>query len=113
MIPRRSADLHSAVSTTLLNEAERILREHSPADFDTNDVAAPEAIEYVRLVEEEEAWKARYPSLEAFCAAHEARHPDIRLYAEVRREIETADPLTSAGGTIQERLARLRARRSG
>jgi hypothetical protein len=97
------------VNATLLNEAERILLEYSPADFETMVVAAPETIEVVRAVEEHGAWKARYPSLEAFYAAHEARHPDIRLYAEVRREIETADPLTSPGGTIQERLARLRA----
>jgi hypothetical protein len=62
----------------------------------------------VRAVEDAEAWKASYPSLQAFYAAHEARHPDIRLYAAVRREIETADVLGSPGGTIAQRIARLR-----
>jgi hypothetical protein len=95
------------VSATPLAEAERVLREHAPADFDTTIDAAPESIEVVMAVEDEEAWRAGYESLDAFYAAHETRHPDIRLYAQVRREIATADPLTSPGGTISQRLARL------
>lgn len=97
------------MNTTLLAEAERILRQHSPADFDTTVDAAPECIELVRAVGDEGAWRARYESLGAFYRAHEARHQDIRLYADVRREIETADPLTSPGGTISQRIARRRA----
>jgi hypothetical protein len=31
---------------------------------------------------------------------HEAQHPDIRVYGDVRREIATADPLTSPGEMI-------------
>jgi hypothetical protein len=99
------------VSAVLLAEAERILAKHSPADFDTTIDAAPESIEYVRVVEDAEAWRSSYPSLDAFYAAHEARHPDIRVYAAVRREIETADPLTATGGTISQRIARLRSTR--
>lgn len=32
----------------------------------------------------------------------------IRVYGDVRREIATADPLTSPGGMISERIARHR-----
>jgi hypothetical protein len=96
------------MNTTLLAEAERTLQEHRPADFDSTFDAAPECIEYVRAVEEEEAWRAGYSSLDDFYAAHEAQHPDIRFYAAVRREIATADPLTSPGGTITQRIARHR-----
>lgn len=99
------------MNATLLAEAERILARHSPADFDTTIDAAPESIEFVRVVEDDGAWQAAYPTLEAFYAAHEARHPDIRFYGDVRREIETADPLTSPGGTISQRLERLRSER--
>lgn len=101
------------MSATLVAEAERILQLHSPAEFETTVHAWPECIEYVRAVEDEEAWKAGYESLEAFYASHEARHPDIRLYAKARREIETADPLTSPGGTPAQRLARLRGADAG
>lgn len=101
------------MSEVLLAEAERILAKHSPADFAATIDAAPESIEVVRAVEDTDAWKFAYPSLEAFYAAHEARHPDIRFYGAVRREIETADPLTSPGGPIQDRIARLRAQHGG
>jgi hypothetical protein len=96
------------MNATLLGEAERILQKHRPADFETTNDAWPECIEYVRAVEHEEAWRARYDSLDSFYAAHEARHPDIRYYTKARREIETADPLTSPGGTPAQRLERLR-----
>lgn len=100
----------SPADSILLDQTERILRTHSPADFDTAIDAFPECIEYVRAVEDEEAWKARYPSLDAFYGAHEARHPDVRLYGEARRETLTGDPLSSPGGTPTQRLARLRNR---
>jgi len=91
----------------LLAEAERVLREHGPAEFATTIDVAPECIEYVRAVEDEEAWKAAYPSVEAFYAAHEGRHPCIRVYGAVRREIEQADPSHGPGGTIAQRVERL------
>jgi hypothetical protein len=96
------------MSAGLLHEAERILREHSPDQFDSTIDAGPECIEVVRAVEDTEAWRAAYESLDAFYSAHEGRHPDIRLYGDVRREIASADPLTSPGGTISQRIARLR-----
>jgi hypothetical protein len=96
------------MSATLLGETERILQKHRPADFETTNEAWPECIEYVRSVEQDEAWRARYDSLDSFYAAHEATHPDIRYYARARHEIETADPLTSPGGTPAQRLDRLR-----
>lgn len=68
------------MSAALLAEAERILAKHSPADFASTFDAAPESVEAVRVVEDTDAWKVGYPSLEAFYAAHEARHPDIRFY---------------------------------
>jgi hypothetical protein len=92
----------------LLAETERLLRKHSPVDFDSTIDAAPESIEFVRAVEDEEAWRVGYDSLEAFYAAHEAQHPDIRVYGAVRREMETEDILTSPGGTISKRIARHR-----
>jgi hypothetical protein len=91
-----------------LNEAESLLARHSPARFDTSIDAFPECIEIVRLVEDQEAWKGVYPSLEAFYAPHEDRHPDIRLYSKARREIATENPLTDPGGPPSKRLARLR-----
>lgn len=54
------------MNTTLLGEAERILRQHSPADFENTIAAAPECIEFVRAVEDQEAWRAGYGSLDAF-----------------------------------------------
>ena len=95
------------MSAALLAEAERILREHGSATSDST-LDAPETIEYVRQVEDQEAWKAGYASLEAFYATHEARHPDIRIYGPVRREMESGSVLTSPGGTIAERIARHR-----
>jgi hypothetical protein len=94
-------------SAVVLGEAERVLREHSPAEFAATIDAAPECVEFVYAVEEKEAWKAGYPSLEAFYSAHEARHPCIRVYGAVRREIETAGPFEEGpGGTIPQRIER-------
>jgi hypothetical protein len=95
-------------SDVLLAEAERLLGAHSPAAFDTSIEGFPDCIEFVRRVEDEEAWRAVYPSLDAFYAAHEQRHPDIRLYARVRRDIATISPLHDPGGLPSALLARLR-----
>ena len=92
----------------LLAEAERLLAAHSPAAFDSSIDGFPDCIEIVRGVEDEEAWRAGYPSLDAFYAAHEARHPDIRLYARVRRDIATLSPLNDPGGLPSDRFRRLR-----
>jgi hypothetical protein len=92
----------------LLAEAEEALLKQDPAMFDTTPDAFAECIEYVRAVGDEEAWRAAYPSLEAFYELHEARHPDIRYYARASREIATADALTAPGGLPSERLRRYR-----
>jgi hypothetical protein len=75
------------LNAALLDEAERVLRRQSATSFDPTVDGHDECIEFVRAVEDEQAWKAGYPFLEAFYAAHEARHPDIRLYAAARRAI--------------------------
>lgn len=88
-------------------EAERVLRKHSPSAFPTTIDAAPECVEFVRAVEDEEAWKALYPSVGAFYAAHEGRHPCIGVYGAVGREIQTAGPFEEGpGGTIAQRIER-------
>lgn len=97
------------MDAVLLNEAERVLKNHPASAFDSPAGAAPDCIELVRQVEDNKAWQAAYESLDAFYVAHEAQHPDMRFYAAVRREIETDDPLTSPGGTISKRLASHRA----
>jgi hypothetical protein len=92
----------------LLEEAQRLLDKHAPESFDTTVDAFPECIEIVRRVEDEGAWSAVYPSLNAFYVAHERRHPDIKVYAEAGRRIEQG---RSPGGTGNELLRRLRTRR--
>jgi hypothetical protein len=95
------------MSEALLAKAERVLHAHNTASFDTTCQAFPECIEYVRAVEDEQAWRAAYWSLDAFYAAHTGRHPDIRFYGEARREMVQAD-LTSPDETPTQRLERLR-----
>lgn len=101
------------MSVVHLSEAERRLRLYDPTNFDSDLFGGPECLEWVRLVEDTEAWRNAYPSLEAFYAAHESRHPDIRLYGQLRRQLGTDDPLKSEGGTIGVRLARLRDEAAG
>jgi hypothetical protein len=93
-------------NAVLLAEAERVLRDKPASTFNTDLFASPQAIELVRAVEDQDAWKAGYPSLDAFYTAWEPTHPGIRVYAAVRREIETSDPLTSPGGTIPQMIER-------
>ena len=96
----------------LLQDAEGSLREHSPADFETTANAAAHCVESVCFVEEEKWWGVGYDSLASFYAAHEARHPDIRVYAAVRREIPMASasmPPAGIGHVIAERIALQRA----
>jgi hypothetical protein len=100
--------LATVSSDVLLAEVERLLAAHSPAAFDTSIDGFPDCIDYVRRVEDEEAWRAGYPSLEAFYDTQAARHPDIRLYAKVRRDIATINPLHDPGELPSGQLARLR-----
>jgi hypothetical protein len=94
--------------SVILDEAERLLEKHHPHVFDQPlSFGFPECIGYVRAVEDEEAWKGRYGSLDEFYAAHARKHPRIRVYAAAQREIATADPLTSAGERPTHRLERL------
>jgi hypothetical protein len=95
------------MSESLLAEAERVLHVRTAASFDTTNQAFAECIEYVRAVEDEQAWKAAYWSLEAFYAAHAGTHPDIRFYGEARREMAQAG-LSSRPETPTRRLERLR-----
>lgn len=102
--PTLSPEARASYQRMNLQNAEEALRQYSPADFDTNPAAAPECVGVVHFVEDNEDWRAAYDSLESFYAAHEARHPDIRVYAAVYREapfdsLETADP------TIPQRIA--------
>lgn len=101
----------------MLRSAEAVLGEHSPADFGTTPNAAGECVEVVRRVGDEEWWRARYDSLDAFYAAHEARHPDIRVYATVGREValpEDPDEWRSdTGDEVARQIALHRAQLAG
>ncbi len=113
---RVSEELFPVFAKHLLRGIEGVLREHSPADFERTPNAAAECIDVVRSVEEKEWWRAGYDSLDSFYAAHEARHPDIRVYAAVRREIAMADasePPAGIGEVISQRIARHRAQPAG
>lgn len=113
IVARRNAKRRAPAAETfaphLLRSAEGVLREHSPAEFETTPNAAGECVEVVRRVEDEEWWRAGYDSVESFHAAHEARHPDIRVYAAVRREIvlpeDPAKWRSGTGETIARQIA--------
>jgi hypothetical protein len=97
-------------SAVLLALTDRLLATCSPAAFDyPYTFGYAEVSEACRHVEDEGAWEGVYSSLEAFYAAHENRHPNIRLYAQDVRRIEASDPFKNPwGGLPSERLARLR-----
>jgi hypothetical protein len=98
------------MDTAKLDYAEALLRRHNPTDFATSIDAAPESIEAVRLIEDNDLWQARYGSVEEFYAAHSAQHPDVRVYGDVVREINSGTGLFDGPqGTIVERIARLSA----
>jgi len=103
----------AVASRHVLSSSEKHLREHRPADFETTPNVAAECIYLVRRVEDEESWRAGYDSLDSFYAAHEAQHPDIRVYASVSREIvPMGDPSAlpdGIGTTIVQRIAAHRA----
>ena len=81
----------SETSRAILDVSEKVLRKYSPADFETTPNAAAECVYVTRDVEDDEEWRAGYGSLDSFYAAHEARHPDIRVYATVGREPPIAE----------------------
>jgi hypothetical protein len=92
-----------------LYDAEEVLRANSPADFETTPDAAIDSVGAAYEIVEDEYWRAGYDSLEAFYAAHEARHPDIRVYADVYREVGAqlvlADPSVARGRIIAQAIA--------
>lgn len=87
-----------------LQTAEEGLRQYSPADFDTNPATAAESVILVHYIEDRGWWRVAYDSLESFYAAHEERHPDIRVYASVYREAPFEDP-EDADPNIPQRIA--------
>ena len=94
--------------SVLLQQAESVLAQASPADFETTQNGASACISVVSNLEDLEGWRAGYDSLDSFYAAHEARHPDIRVYAAVWREIPVEDPNDPPNGTgalIAQRIA--------
>jgi hypothetical protein len=95
----------------LLHQAEIVLGQSSPADFETTQNAASMCVAVVANLEDGDGWRAGYDSLESFYAAHEARHPDIRLYAAVWREIPIEDPNDPPNGTGAKIVERIAARR--
>jgi hypothetical protein len=90
-----------------LQIAEEGLRHYSAAEFDTDPLAAANCVGIVHSVEDKEDWRAAYDSLESFYAAHEARHPDIRVYATVYREAPFED-LDDADPGIPQRIVQHR-----
>jgi hypothetical protein len=91
-----------------LQLAENVLGQASPADFETTQNAASMCISVVSNLEAGDGWRACYDSIDSFYTAHEARHPDIRLYAAVWREIpveDPNDPPNGTGETIARRIA--------
>ena len=97
----------------LLTQAESILGQAAPTDFETTQNAASMCVAVVSNLEGGDGWRAGYDSLEAFYAAHEARHPDIRLYGSVWSEIASEDedpndPPNGTGELIARRIAERR-----
>jgi hypothetical protein len=95
-------------SDVLLAEVERLLAAHSPAAFDTSIDGFPDCIEYVPPGRGRGSLASRLLVPRAFYDTQAARHPDIRLYARVRRDIATISPLHDPGGLPSALLARLR-----
>jgi hypothetical protein len=92
----------------LLGLAENVLDQAGPSEFETTQNAASMCVSAVCNLEDGDGWRAGYDSLDSFYAAHEARHPDIRLYASVWREVPVEDPNDPPNGTgamIAQRIA--------
>jgi hypothetical protein len=99
----------------LLNQAEVVLSQCTPVDFETTQNAASMSVATVSNLVGMEAWSASYDSLDSFYAAHEASHPDIRIYTVVWDEIaddddlDQNDPPNGTGELIAQRIAAHRA----
>lgn len=105
--PRTALTMSPENLARMLQGTEDALRQYSPAEFESNRDAATECVTVVHYVEEEDLWQAGYDSLESFYAAHEARHPDIRAYGAVYREVLLLDLPEDADPRISERIAQL------
>jgi hypothetical protein len=93
----------------VLERAEMLLQRHAEATFDGNPTWYTEVSEALRHVEDEEAWKLGYPSLDAFYAVYENSHPRIRFYAEDVRRVQSSSFFRNPWhGRPSERLERLR-----
>jgi hypothetical protein len=104
---RVSVTLSPSSLQMMLDNVEGVLREHSPAEFETTDNAAYESVYVVSLAVESEDWRARYDSLESFYAAHEGRHPDIRVYVAVAHSFGDSEPESWPSDVIVQRIAQL------
>jgi hypothetical protein len=82
-----------------LGLVEEELEAHSPSEFATTPDAAMMCVNGVADLEQYEYWRANYDSLEAFYEAHEAEHPDIRLYAAVGRDFPIPESLEIPEGS--------------
>jgi hypothetical protein len=100
---------YAARAGKFLDDREGVLRECSPADFETKPYAAIECIAAAHAIVDREVWRTGYDSLESFYGAHEARHPDIRVYAAVYRqgyaESARGDPSLALGRNIAQGIA--------
>jgi hypothetical protein len=113
----RNSELDRKLHAYTLEGADNVLRRYRPAEFLTTPDAAVNCIYMVYSVEKDEAWRAGYYSLDSFYAAHEARHPDVRVYAAVTRtfgdrEDDDYDPGTWPSDVIVQRIAQLARDRS-
>lgn len=82
-----------------LGLVEEDLEARSPSDFVTTPDAAMMCVNGVADLERYEYWRAKYDSLEAFYEAHEAEHPDIRLYGAVGRDFPIPESLEIPEGS--------------
>lgn len=89
-----------------LLEADWVLRSYEPAEFDAEPYAFAQCAESVRVVEENGSWRSIYSSLDAFYAAYEDQHPDIRRYGVARSEL--AAGALPVGERVSATLTRLR-----
>jgi hypothetical protein len=66
-------------------------------------------VSFISSAVKNEDWRhAGYDSLESFYAAHEARHPDIRVYAAVAQSFpENSKPGSWPSDLIVQRIAQL------
>lgn len=103
---------YAARAKLFLDDREKVLREGTPGDFETTPYAAIDCIAAAHAVVDREVWRTGYDSLESFYRAHEARHPDIRVYAAVYSqgyaESARGDPSLVRGRNIAQQIADLR-----